>query len=206
MARWAARCSLWCGVAPSVRRKPCEKCPTDRPHSRASSLGDTPPRLARRISFERRSCLARAHPDRPRHWPHAFIVRAMHPDREHDVVEKQPVSLVRIAEGRQHQAPEAGNRDGVDARSRLTVQVANARRVGVVGDRVQRRTQQIESQSVRTPGSRFRSRRGLSHRRSSAINQLFPIGNIGGAKRREKHLPAESNRSFQTADDHTVAP
>jgi len=28
----------------------CEKCPTDRPRPRASSLGDTSPRLARRIS------------------------------------------------------------------------------------------------------------------------------------------------------------
>ena len=61
-----------------------------------------------------------------------------------------------MAEGRQHQAPEAGNRDGVNARSGLTAQVANARRVG---DRVQRRTRQIETQSVRTLGSRFRSRR-----------------------------------------------
>jgi hypothetical protein len=37
----------------------------------------------------------------------------MHPDREYDVVEKQPVSLFGMAEGGQHQAPEAGNRDVV---------------------------------------------------------------------------------------------
>jgi hypothetical protein len=72
----------------------------------------------------------------------------MHPDRQQDVVDKQPVSLIRVAERGQRQAPQAGNRDVVDARAGLIAQIANSRRVGLVSDRVQRRTRQIENQRV----------------------------------------------------------
>ena len=84
----------------------------------------------------------------------------MHPDRQQDMVEKQQVSLIGMAEGGQQQAPEAGNRDVVDSRAGLIAQIANSRRVGVVRDRVQRRSRQIESQRViglveKTPGFSF---------------------------------------------------
>src|SRR6478672_10344174 len=82
-------------------------------------------------------------------WPHASIgLSDMHPERQQDVVEKQRVSLVGMAEGGQQQAPEAGSRDVVDAHAGLIVQIANARRVGLVSDRVQRRTRQIKKHSV----------------------------------------------------------
>ena len=68
----------------------------------------------------------------------------MHPDRQQDVVDKQRVGLVGMAEGGQQQAPQAGNRDVVDTRPGLIAQIANSRRVGVVSDRVQRRTRQIK--------------------------------------------------------------
>jgi hypothetical protein len=87
--------------------------------------------------------------DRLRHWPHAFIGPCdMHPDRQQDVVDKQRVSLVGMAEGGQQQAPEGGNRDVVDAHAGLIAQIANSRRVGLVSDRVQRRTRQIKYQRV----------------------------------------------------------
>jgi hypothetical protein len=69
----------------------------------------------------------------------------MQPGRQQDVVDKQRVSLVGTAEGRQQQAPQAGNRDVVDGRAGLIAQIANSRRVGVVSDRIQRRTRQIEA-------------------------------------------------------------
>lgn len=84
----------------------------------------------------------------------------------------KPVSWVGMAEGGQHQAPEAGNRDGVNACSRLATQVTHERRVG---DRVQRRMRPIETESVRTVGSRFRSRRESSHR-SSASSDYSRLG------------------------------
>src|SRR5258708_40198836 len=84
-------------------------------------------------------------PDRPRHWPHASIgLSDMHPDPQQDMVEKQRVSLVGMAEGGSQQAPQAGNRDVVDACAALIAQIANSRRVGVISDRVQRRTWQIK--------------------------------------------------------------
>jgi hypothetical protein len=58
----------------------------------------------------------------------------MRPDRQQDVVDKQRVSLVGMAEGGQQQAPQAGNRNVVDARAGLIAQIANSRRVGVVSD------------------------------------------------------------------------
>jgi hypothetical protein len=60
----------------------------------------------------------------------------MHPDRQQDVVDKQPVSLIGMAEGGQQQAPEAGNRAVVDTRAGLIAQIANSRRIGVGSDRV----------------------------------------------------------------------
>ncbi|MEH2474530.1 hypothetical protein V1281_004287 [Nitrobacteraceae bacterium AZCC 2161] len=55
-----------------------------------------------------------------------------------------------MAEGgqQQAQAPEAGNRDVVDAHAGLIAQIANSRRVGLVSDHFQRRTRQIKSQRV----------------------------------------------------------
>src|SRR5258708_174897 len=86
-------------------------------------------------------------PGQPRHWPHASIgLSDMHPDRQQDVVDKQRVSLVGMAEGGQQQAPQAGNPGVLDARAGLIAQMANARRGSAVSDRVQRRTRQIESQ------------------------------------------------------------
>src|SRR6267142_7227964 len=101
--------------------------------------------------FSRASLLPwrEATPGRPRHWPHASIgLSDMHPDRQQDVVEKQRVSRVGMAEGGQQQASQAGNREVADARAGLIAQIANSRRVNVVSDHVQRRTRQIESQSV----------------------------------------------------------
>jgi hypothetical protein len=66
----------------------------------------------------------------------------MHPDPQQDVVDKQRVSLVGMAEGRPQEAPQAGNRDVVDTRAGLIAQIANSRRIGLVSDRVQRRTRQ----------------------------------------------------------------
>jgi hypothetical protein len=68
----------------------------------------------------------------------------MPPDRHQDVLDKQQVSLVGMPERGQQQAPQARNRDIVDARSGLIHQVANSRRGCVVSDRVQRRTRQIK--------------------------------------------------------------
>ncbi len=71
----------------------------------------------------------------------------MHPVRLQDVVDKQRVSSVGIAEGGPHQVPEAGNRGVVDARAALIAQIANSRRIGLVGDRVQRHTRQIKNRA-----------------------------------------------------------
>jgi hypothetical protein len=60
----------------------------------------------------------------------------MHPDPQQDVVDKQRVGLVGMAEGRQQQVPQAGNRAVVDTRAGLIAQIANSRRIGVVSDRV----------------------------------------------------------------------
>src|SRR5258707_7127550 len=84
-------------------------------------------------------------PDRPRHWPHASIgLSDMHPEPQQDMVEKQRVSLVGMAEGGQQQAPQAENRDVVDACAGLIAQIANSQRCSVVSDLVQRRTRQIK--------------------------------------------------------------
>jgi hypothetical protein len=69
-------------------------------------------------------------------------------DRQRDMVDKQPVGLLWTAERRQYRAAKTGNRDVVDARAGLIVQVANSRRAGVVGDRVQCFTRQIKKQGV----------------------------------------------------------
>jgi hypothetical protein len=113
----------------------------------------------------------------------------MHPDRQEDVVDKQPVNLIKVAERGQQQASQAGNRDVVDARAGLIVQIANWRRVGVVSDRVQRRTRQIESQSViglveENGGIPFQvmettlASPQVAHWRQSAILPIFVSGKI----------------------------
>src|ERR1700733_13654992 len=71
----------------------------------------------------------------------------MYPERQKNVVDEQLVRLVGKAERRQHRPPETGNR-GVIAGHRLMVKISNARRVGVVSDRVQRATRQIKKQIV----------------------------------------------------------
>jgi hypothetical protein len=80
----------------------------------------------------------------------------MHPYRQQGVFDKQRMSLVRMAERRQQQAPQTRNRDVIDARTGLIAQIANSPRVGVVRDRVQRLT---DSQSLALPsGARFQQR------------------------------------------------
>ena len=123
----------------------------------------------------------------------------MHPDRQQDVVDKQRVSLVGMAEGGQQQAPEAGNRDVVDARAGLIAQIANSRRVGLVSDRVQRRTRQIKSQrviglveesggiSLQVMETTLASPQ-VAHRRSSAILPIFAIGKIAEVQSDEKSI------------------
>ena len=141
----------------------------------------------------------------------------MHPDRPQDVVDKQPASLVGMAEGGQQQAPEAGNRDIVDARAGLLAQIANSRRVGLVRDRVQRRTRQIKAQRVmglveETGRISFQvPENDLTGANRSPVLVGRPPNihdgeNRGVAKRREKHLPAESDRSFAAADCHIESP
>src|SRR3984893_1331315 len=136
----------------------------------------------------------------PRYRLHASIgLSDMHPDRHQDVVEKQPVSLVGMPEGGQQQAPEAGNRDVVDAHAGLIAQIANWRRVGVVCDRVQRRTRQIEGQSViglvdEPPGFSFQvmettlASPHVAHGRSSAILPVFPFWTSAEVQTDEKRI------------------
>src|SRR5689334_5899922 len=71
----------------------------------------------------------------------------MDPERQEDVVDKQQVHLVGMAERRQYCPSETGNCGVVDGLG-LMVQIANSRRVGVVSDRVQRATRQIKKQVV----------------------------------------------------------
>src|SRR5260370_28974656 len=71
----------------------------------------------------------------------------MDPEREEDVVDKQLVHLVGMAECRQYRRSETGNCGVLDSHG-LMVQIANSRRVGVVSDRVQRATRQIKKQVV----------------------------------------------------------
>jgi hypothetical protein len=116
-------------------------------------------------------------------------MRDMHPDRLQDVVKKQRVSLVGMPEGGQQQAPEARNRDVVDACAGLIAQIVNSRRVGLVCDRIQRRTRQIKSQRViglveETPGISLQvikttlASPQVVDRRLSAIFPIFVSGNI----------------------------
>ena len=72
----------------------------------------------------------------------------MHPDRQHDVLDKQLINLLRIGKRQTHRASKAGNHDVVDARSGLITQVTNSRRVGIVSNRVQGGTRQIKVQTV----------------------------------------------------------
>src|ERR1700731_2399041 len=123
----------------------------------------------------------------------------MHPYRQQDVFDKQRMSLVGMAERRQQQAPQAGNREVVDAGAGLIAQIANSRRVGVVSDRVQRRTWQIESKTVI---GLVDERGGISlqvmertlasplvlHRRSSATLPIFAIERIAKVQSDEKSI------------------
>src|ERR1700743_1949551 len=123
----------------------------------------------------------------------------MHPERQQDVVEKQLVNLVGMAESGQQQAPQAGNRDVVDARAGLIAQIANSRRAGVVRDRVQRRTRQIKNQRVKSlVGKSGRisfqvmettlASPQVAHRRSSAILPIFAIPRIAEVESDEKSI------------------
>ncbi len=62
----------------------------------------------------------------------------MDPDRQGDVIDKQLVGLLEIAQRRKYRTTEAGDRRIVDARRLPTLQVANSRGAGIVGDGVQR--------------------------------------------------------------------
>src|SRR6478672_8034924 len=123
----------------------------------------------------------------------------MHPQRQQDVVDKQPVSLVGMPEGGQQQAPEVGNRDVVDARAGLIAQIANSRRVDLASDRVQCHTRQIKSQSViglveENAGFSFQVMERtlacphVAHRRSSAILPILTIGTIAELQSDEKSI------------------
>ena len=104
-----------------------------------------------------------------------------------------------MAEGGKQQAPQAGNRDVVDARAGLIAQIANWRRLGVVRDRVQRRTRQIKNQRVK---GLVRKSGGISlqvmettlagpqvaHRRSSAILPIFAMARIAEVQSDEKSI------------------
>jgi len=122
-----------------------------------------------------------------------------------------------MAEGGPQQAAEVGNRDVVDARAGLIAQIANSWRVGLVSDHIQRRTRQIKKQRViglveENGGISLQvmettlANPQVTHRRSSAIPNIPNLENREVAKRREKHLPAESNRSFPAADYHIELP
>jgi hypothetical protein len=71
----------------------------------------------------------------------------MYPDRQKDVVEKQLVHLVGMAERRQHRPPEIDNRGVVNTHG-LVTQLPNLRRLGIVGDRVQCAARQVKKQNV----------------------------------------------------------
>src|SRR5260370_38423579 len=71
----------------------------------------------------------------------------MDPEREEEVVDKQLVHVVGMAECRQYGRSETGNCGGLDSHG-LMVQIANSRRVGIVSDRVQRATRQINKKVV----------------------------------------------------------
>src|SRR5260370_8418372 len=71
----------------------------------------------------------------------------MDPEREEDVVDKQLVHLMWSAGCRQYRRSETGKCGVLDSHG-LMVQIANSRRVGIVSDRVQRATRQINKKVV----------------------------------------------------------
>jgi hypothetical protein len=104
-----------------------------------------------------------------------------------------------MAEGGQQQAPEARNRDIVDAHAGLIAQIANSRRVGLVSDRVQPHTRQIKKQSVKrlveeAPGFSFQviettlSSPQIAHRHSSATLPILETGTIAELQSDEKRI------------------
>ena len=107
----------------------------------------TPWRLARRISFARRSCHGASPPG-----PATTLAACLHTTGRYAPRLQQwsttTGSLVGMAEGGQHQTPEAGNRNVVNARSGLIAQIANSRRVVAVSDCVQRCTRQVKMHRV----------------------------------------------------------
>src|SRR6266850_8612382 len=133
----------------------------------------------------------------------------MHPDRQQDVVDKQPVSLVGMAEGGQQQTPEAGNCGVVDGCAGLKAQIANSRRVGLVSDRVQRHARQIKKQSViglveESGGTSLQviettlAGPEVAHHRSSAILPVFAIGTIAEVQSDDKSIfPLKRTAHFQ---------
>jgi hypothetical protein len=133
----------------------------------------------------------------------------MYPDRQQDVVDKQPVSLVGIPEGGQQQAPQAGNCGVVNGRAGLIAQIANSRHVGLVSDRVQRHTRQIKKQSViglveESGGISLQVMETnvagpeVAHQRPSAILPVFVIGPIAEVQSDDKSIfPLKRTGHFQ---------
>jgi hypothetical protein len=118
--------SQLCGATPMERRNAREKWLTDKRY------------LPRREST----------PDRSWQRSHASIgLSHMYPDRQKDVVDKQLARLVGMAQRRQHRPPETANRGVVETHG-VVAQIANSRRVGVVSDRVERATREVEKQNV----------------------------------------------------------
>src|SRR5713226_7551965 len=139
-------------------------------------------------------------PERPRHWPHASVgLSDMHPKRHEDVVDKERIGLIGMVEGGEQQVPQSRNHDVVDARSGPIAQVANSRRVGIVGNRVQRRTGEIERQSViglveESSGFSFQIRKNefagpqIAHRSLSAFLPIFATWTIAELQTDDKSI------------------
>src|SRR4029077_6339622 len=102
----------------------------------------------------------------------------------------------------------------VDARAGLIAQIANSWRVGLVSDRIQRRTRQIKKpesdRACRIERWELASGHGDNSRQPVRRTPTL-VGhppnirdweNREGTKRREKHLPAEADGSFAAADRH----
>jgi hypothetical protein len=104
-----------------------------------------------------------------------------------------------MAERRQYRTAETENRGVGDAGTRLIVQVANSRRSGIVGDRIQRSTRQIEKQGVmglveESDGISFQiveervTSPQVAHRHLPAILPIFVMGKIAELQTDEKRI------------------
>ena len=120
----------------------------------------------------------------------------MDPERQEDVIDKQLVHLVGMAERRQYRAPETGNRGVVDSHG-FMVQVANSRYVGLVCDRIQRATRQIKKQVVvrlveKSYGIAFQvmeinlASAQVTHRHLPSVLPILAIGKIAQRQSDEK--------------------